>query len=559
VRDGKTGARLCNEKSESDKRLWPYLDEPARFGAAGKLKADESREVPPPRQVFKFGHAGEPLPFFRRYRLTLEFGTNRLLLTDRTTGEQRWKNPGDGRDGLPIPQTNFQAVLASAGAPQANPNGVPIGFPGGPRLVPLPPPSPRFDSLSVGHLMVVPVANMVYGIDSVRGEVLWSKNLLNPNGAAGPTPGVVPNPSVTVDPRDGSVLAALEGGWSQRLGAAGPLDGAAAALQLKDGLAAVDPVSGRTLWVRADVGPRSYVFGDDEHLFVVEVSAESGAPQASRVLQAYDGAAVKAPDFAALYKDRIRLVGRDLLVSSADDKGVTLRLYDPLTGKDAWKQAFAPKSLVLEAVDCDLAGVVEPDGRLRVIDLATKKELLTEQSKIDPKDVEKIGKGDAPEGKGSVNVLYDGTDVYVACNNPPTPMTQVLSNLMPGTGLRALNVNGEFYAFRAENGRMDWKTLGPVENQQLVLDQFADMPMVLFTATAQKMINQGAVQSQATELQAIEKRTGKSLRKDNAWGGGPFHTLELDPKTGKLDFIAAQEKLSIGLQSDEPKAPPPSP
>ena len=92
--------------------------------------------------------------------------------------------------------------------------------------------------------------------------------------------------------------------------------------------------------------------------------SSDGKPAYTRVFRTYDGSSVTAPDFRQAYEDRIRLVGRDILVADKDKDATTLRLYDPLTGKDLWKQAFAAKSFVLQAEDGDLAGVVEPDGRV---------------------------------------------------------------------------------------------------------------------------------------------------------------------------------------------------
>ena len=53
---------------------------------------------------------------------------------------------------------------------------------------------------------------------------------------------------------DGSVLAIYPEGWSQRLGQTGPLEGSSICLQAREGLMAVDPLSGRVLWVRTDIG-----------------------------------------------------------------------------------------------------------------------------------------------------------------------------------------------------------------------------------------------------------------------------------------------------------------
>jgi outer membrane protein assembly factor BamB len=551
VRDGKTGAEICNEKSESDKRLVPYLDEPARFGAGGSLKAAEERDnlKPLSMQTFKFSHAGEGLPFFGRYKLTLRFDKNELTLTDRATGEVRWNKP--------IDKTQFQMMLTQF-VPQPNPiNGMPVG-PGGQPIKPMqqPPPSPKFAYSSLGHLIVLPVGHMVYGFDALTGDQLWAKNLYNTTGGAAPDAGFQ---SLTADPQDGSLLAVYNGGWAQRLGQAVPLEGTAVCVQMKDGLAAIDPVSGRLLWVRSDVGPRSHIFGDDRHVFVVKVD-EGNSTSGSMVLRAHDGVAVQgAPDFSGLYKDRIRLVGRNLLVAADEKDGKTLRLYDPLTGKDVWRQTYPAKSIVLQAEDCDLGGVVEPDGQVRVVDLNTRKDVLPDgwlgSCKMDPKYLDK-------EKVTAIHLLYDGKVVYLACDGPPPAQTVVLTNLMPGTGLRALNVNGAFYAFRVDTGKKLFNAELP--NTQLVLDQFQDMPMLLFTAQTIKMQGPwGGVQpnGQTTSLQVFEKRTGKVLypKDDGNYAGGSFHALELDGRNGRIEFLGERAKLAVTLGPEKPKAEAPAP
>jgi outer membrane protein assembly factor BamB len=272
------------------------------------------------------------------------------------------------------------------------------------------------------------------------------------------------------------------------------------------------------------------------------------------VLRAYDGAAVPAPDFANLFKERIRLVGRNLLTSYESKDGVTLRLYDPLTGRDDWKQTFAANSTVLQAEDCNVAGVVEPTGLVRVVDLDTRKEVLNASSKMDETALAGIKKG--AEG-GSAHVLYDGKYVYVAVNAPLAAQTQVLSNVAPVTGLRALNVNGDFYAFRTDTGKMHWKTVAA--NTQLVLDHFAEMPIVLFTGQVGKTQQWGGLIGQPTaNVYLFEKRTGKSLydAEKTAWNGGPFTALEIDARGAKIELQAARAKIAVSLKSDAPKPKP---
>src|SRR5262249_41347624 len=152
--------------------------------------------------------------------------------------------------------------------------------------------------------------------------------------------------------------------------------------QTRDGLMALDPVNGRTLWTRTDVTARANVFGDEDHLFVVETNAQ-GNSTGTRVLRAYDGATVKdVKDFTALYNQRVMAYGRNLLVADKGGKGTTLRLVDVLEGKDVWKKEFAANSIIIKAENDDLAGAVEPDGKFTVFDMATQKEVL--KSEIHP-------------------------------------------------------------------------------------------------------------------------------------------------------------------------------
>ena len=75
--------------------------------------------------------------------------------------------------------------------------------------------------------------------------------------------------------------------------------------------AAIDPVTGRTLWMRSDVNSRSHVFGDEQHIYVVNMGVNSKA-NGTRVFRAYDGVSVRAPDFSTPYNERVRLVGRNI-------------------------------------------------------------------------------------------------------------------------------------------------------------------------------------------------------------------------------------------------------
>jgi outer membrane protein assembly factor BamB len=518
IREGKTGAELLNDLA-TDKRFLPYLDEPGRLGAAGKIKVTEERgSFPFQNQTYYFARAGEALPFFDRNRVALRLDYHQFKLIDRATGEERW--------GKNLTRTMFQNIVYSQ------------------------PSAPKFSFQNLGHLVVLPVGHMVFGIDPVHQRVLWEKNL------AGPGAGM-PNYQLTLDPRDGSPQIIFSDGWIQRLGQTGPLEGAVICLQTRDALLAVDPLTGRTLWTRSDVNSRSHLFGDDQNLYVVEMGADA-VPSSTRVFRAYDGVSVKAPDFAKAYEKRVRLVGRNILLSETDARNVvTLRLYDVLTGQDLWKQTYAPGAVVLHAEDANLAGVVEPDGTVLVVDLRTQKGVLN--SKMDPKYLDKVQ---------AVHLLSDGRYFYVACNGPVDPNIMpfggVRFNLQPGAGLRALPVNGEVYSFHRATGKMNWHV--PVPNQMLVLDQFEDLPMVLFTANYQKWVINAAGRNvmQVSAVKSVEKRTGKLIYDNESMPNGMnFHALHVDARAGRIDFIGQFLKITYSLdggpgpgKAEPPSAPP---
>ncbi len=269
VIDGKTGADLFNEAA-SDKRLWANLDDPPRLGLGGKIaKPEEERDNYnySQNQSYEFTHEGDPLPFYQRYRLGLYYGTTSLKLVDRTTHEARWAP-------IAVNGTMFQSIVLG----NLNMNPQPVFVPGLLQVNTQPAPTPECSYMTLGHLAVVPVGNIIVGLDLVHGKEMWRKNLLDQ--VNGPPAGAVPQPqeySLTVDPRDGSVQIVYQEGWTQHLGRVGPLEGAAVCLQMRDALTAVDPVSGRVLWTRSDVSSSSRLFGDDQHVFVVEM-AENGKP-----------------------------------------------------------------------------------------------------------------------------------------------------------------------------------------------------------------------------------------------------------------------------------------
>src|SRR5262249_3183933 len=144
------------------------------------------------------------------------------------------------------------------------------------------------------------------------------------------------------------------------------------------------------------------------HVFYIEVR-EDGTVGPGRALRGQDGARVTVPDFAAAFQHRQRTLGGTVLVSEPGPNGaVVLRQYDVLSGKDLWKQRFAAGTVVLRAEDPELAGAVEPDGKVTAVDLTTHRVVL--QTSVEKSYLDKISEG---------LLLQDRADYFLILNRPP--------------------------------------------------------------------------------------------------------------------------------------------
>src|SRR5262249_45407786 len=214
VRDGKSGAALLKDLA-TDKRFLPYLEEPGRPWSGAKVSVKtEQGQWQLTQQLFGFEPGGDVLPYFQRRRLALETNFHQLRLIDRQTADVQWQTN--------LTRTQFQMFLAQ---PQS---GASAG--------------PRFPYDAVGHTVVLNVGHMVFGLDPVNRKVRWERSLA---GAIGTTSG-----QPMLDPRDGTLQITYPDGWVQRLGMALVVEPGCVCLQTRDGLLALDPVSGEALWTR---------------------------------------------------------------------------------------------------------------------------------------------------------------------------------------------------------------------------------------------------------------------------------------------------------------------
>jgi hypothetical protein len=375
--------------------------------------------------------------------------------------------------------------------------------------------------------------------------VLWEKDTFTEGKktqADSPALGEPRWARIAVDPLDGSTRVAYADGWVQHLGQNLVLSRSVLCLSTRQGLQAFEPRTGQLLWSRADVPSNFRVFGDEEYVFLVQENAK-GEAVSTRVLRLADGGSLPAPDFTNLFRKRVQVFGRTLLLSERDDKeAVTLRQYDIPTGADIWKATYRPKSIVLHSDDPRWTGAVEPDGKVHVIDLRSRKEAMTGQMETPTEHLRNVE---------TIHLLADRKNFYLPCQAPmelkdPNRRAEAgwQANVMTEHGMRSVPLNGHLYSFERGSGDIAWFIL--VKNQFLILDQFADLPVVFLTARSHGFRNTPQGREWVSHVRAtiVEKRTGQTLFHDDALKEeNPFYAVRFTAQAGTIEFVSPTLKI----------------
>jgi outer membrane protein assembly factor BamB len=513
----RTGAQLFAELVH-DKRFVPHLYEPRTAWVAAKLKAAETNgnfymtKAPVSHEPH---YANNPYSLFgnfnqmidrrnpppstcRHLRFLIDVANNQLQVVDRDTGAERWSLS------LPV-----------AGArPYINDGNDLVCY------------------RAVGHLAVFSVGQYLIAVDLIERRVRWQLNLLEGvqfNNRTAYSAG--PDGSIYFYSNDGT------GAINGRYGLVGPVSLTGCYVQTPAGLAALDLTTGKTRWLRSDVPTYFEMAGDDEYVYLVERPQEANV-RGVRAYRVSDGVSVDIPDAVDAFAHRQRSIGRHVLVHDLGPREeLIVRLYDVQAGKDLWKKTYPAGSLVLDGNTPDLVPVADSKGHVELLDPLTGKEM--QRLEIDPKVMEKATNG---------VFLRDKTQLYVGFQLPKDQNSNVEDGPNPGAmgEIVSLPVNGMLFAYDRTSGKLRWGTL--LKYQMIILDRFEEMPVVLCCSmTVRGAGPNGGVA--VIDTRTVDKTTGKKLYHKEALNNGEsFHTLQINARTGTIDFISTLSKVRFTME-----------
>jgi outer membrane protein assembly factor BamB len=512
IRDGKTGADFFNDLI-TDKRFLPYLEPPTTTWTFPKLKGTEAAAggVAGGRvNTMDVEISGDVLPFFKRNRLTLDMNNRAgqgwaLKVIDRVTGEEKFTSPGFGypqwiymfqQQNIPYKMVQVKGHVAVVTMHGSHPQtGLPM--------------------------------NKVYAFDLADKKKLWELDLFG----ASPNPIAIQNGPVNQAMEADGLRLTYQDGWSTKVGQQWVVEATYTVVLTKDGLIAKDNARGTVLWTKSNVSPRTSMLGDGEFVFLYDVNPD-GAVSPVRCYRAADGVEVPVNDSSTAFTNvkRAKFYGRKVLAFDEDAGKKAIRLYDLFTGKDVWKKDLGADGWQLRSEDDSYTGYVTTAGEVVVLNSSDGKEVF--KSKLDD-----AKKGQHLEKINDAVLLVDGDRFFVMLNRPSEGNNRFGYNPIFTQAIRSIKVNGHMYAFDRASGKRLWYTDEQLEDQNIALEQFTDLPIILAAANYQKVNANGAVEAPTMKFVALDKATGKLKYYKSSPNQGQYYSIVTDPKTGTIDVL----------------------
>jgi outer membrane protein assembly factor BamB len=147
-------------------------------------------------------------------------------------------------------------------------------------------------------------------------------------------------------------------------------------------------------------------------------------------------------------------------------------------------------------------------------------------------------KGKHLEKVNDAMLFSDGDRFFVMLNRPNEGANRFGFNPVFTIAIRSVKVNGHMYAFERATGRRLWYTDEQLEDQNISMEQFADLPIILAANQYQKFAANGNFEGQFMKFVALDKATGKlKFYKQGVSQGQQYYSIISDPKTGTIEVL----------------------
>ncbi len=314
-------------------------------------------------------------------------------------------------------------------------------------------------------------------------RVLWTEDLNDQIGGAATMQSIVPR---AVNLKWGGARYVPEDNYGRRYGTIGPVTADGVYFQRLHDLYCVDPLSGKTVWMRKNVPLGLDLFGDDEFLIASPVGDSE-----TLVLRAATGELVGARRVAPI-EDRMAIVGRQVLAWQSHDGHPRIEMRDVVADEVVWSYEFAAGSKAAVVAE-EVVGVYQPDGEFSLIRLADGKRLVHDGLK--------------PEKTLLGIHLLASRQGYLLATHVAAPANSNRS-VQPYPNVPDCPlVTGHIHAFDRQ-GKSLWPKPVAVTQQGLLLSQPADLPVLVLL---RQMNRPGPISSRDPKLSVmcIDKRSGQ--------------------------------------------------
>ncbi len=384
-----------------------------------------------------------------------------------------------------------------------------------------------------GGLLILAMGHQLMAVDTLRGGegsstgTLWTHDLTEQIGGFPSTQNLGTRPHVLPW---GPTRYVAQDSAGRRIGSIGPILDDAFAFQRMHDLYCVDPLDGKTIWMRKNVGLGNDLFGDHELLFV----APPGEGE-SLVLRASTGELLGTRRVAP-FDRRMATLGRKVLSWEPASGGHEMRLHDAWENKTLWSYKFAGNSKAA-LVGQEVVGVLQPDGEFTLIALSDGKQLIKERL-------------EAESGLQGIVLLRSPQGYLLVTNATPRHESNVVVQPVRGAPI----MTGHVYAFERGTGRKLWPAPVSFASQGLMMNQPSQLPVLAF---ARQLVRPGppGVRDPKTSLLFIDKRTGQVAYSSDQLPGSFAMNLELtgDPQAHTVTMSMPQLVLTLDFSDETDK------